>query len=121
MKPEQNAKGRFIPGSNGGNGRPRGARGKLGEDFLEALHANFLAHGADAIDVVRIEKPDAYLKIIASILPKHLELRESAFDGVSDHELSALVAAAREALAANESDGEQAEPEAEASPDKRTH
>ncbi len=62
MKPEQDAKGRFIPGNNGGNGRPRGARGKLGEDFLEALHANFLAHGADAIDVVRIEKPDAYLK-----------------------------------------------------------
>ncbi len=37
MKPEQDAKGRFIPGNNGGNGRPKGARNKLGEDFLEAL------------------------------------------------------------------------------------
>ncbi len=116
MKPEQDAKGRFIPGNNGGNGRPKGARNKLGEEFLEALRDDFLAHGAGAIEQTRIEKPDAYLKVIASILPKQLEIKESAFEGVSDHELAALVAAAREALAAHEGDGERAEPEA--NPDK---
>ena len=116
-KPEQDANGRFIAGNSGNGGRPKGSRNKLGEEFLRALYADFVAHGVEAIERTREEKPDAYLKVIASILPKQLEIKESAFEGVSDHELAALVAAAREALAAHEGDTGRAEPEA-ANPDK---
>lgn len=56
------------------NGRPKGSRNKLGEAFLEALHSDFEQHGVGAIEACRKEKPDAYLKVLASILPKELKI-----------------------------------------------
>jgi hypothetical protein len=55
-------------------GRPKGSRNKLGEAFIEALHDDFAEHGVAAIQVVRAEKPDQYLKVIASLLPKEMNL-----------------------------------------------
>jgi hypothetical protein len=55
-------------------GRPKGARNKLGEAFIEALHEDFNEHGVAAIVKVRTDKPDQYLKVIASLLPKELTL-----------------------------------------------
>ena len=69
-KPEQDANGRFIAGNSGNGGRPKGSRNKLGEEFLRALYADFVAHGVEAIERTREKKPDAYLKVIASILPR---------------------------------------------------
>jgi hypothetical protein len=60
----------FQPGNAGGPGRPKGARHKLKELFLTALANDFEAHGIEAINRAREEKPDTYLKVIASILPK---------------------------------------------------
>src|SRR5512146_2238170 len=40
-KPEQDEKGRFIAGNSGNGGRPRGARAKLGEAFMEAMRSSF--------------------------------------------------------------------------------
>lgn len=74
-KPAQDEKGRFISGNIGG-GRPKGARTKLGEAFLEAMYADFTEHGAATIVKVRDEKPDQYLKVVASILPKEIEAGE---------------------------------------------
>jgi hypothetical protein len=90
----------FKPGHPSANpaGRPKGSRNKLGEAFIEALHADFMDHGPTVIEAVRVEKPDQYLKVIASILPKQLEIKNDAFEGMSDDELAALVAAARSAL-----------------------
>lgn len=68
---------RFQPGQSGNPaGRPKGARHKLGEAFLLALQQSFEEGGAEAIAVVRVEKPDQYLKVVASILPKELELSD---------------------------------------------
>lgn len=89
----------FKPGNPG---RPKGSRNKLGEAFIEAMYADFTANGPAVIEKVRTEKPDQYLKVIASILPKQLEIKEGAFDGLGDDELAALVAAARSALGAVE-------------------
>lgn len=61
----------FQPGQGG---RPKGARNKLGEAFIEALHEDFKEHGVAAIVKVRDDKPDQYLKVIASLLPKELTL-----------------------------------------------
>jgi hypothetical protein len=87
---------RFLPGNSG---RPKGSRNKLGEAFLEAMHSDFTEHGVAVIAKVREEKPDQYLKVIASILPKQMELNVNVLDDVSDDELAALVAAARAAIA----------------------
>lgn len=66
---------KFRPGQSGNPaGRPKGSRNKLGEDFIRALHEDFSEHGAAAIQAVRAEKPDAYLKVIASLLPRELKV-----------------------------------------------
>jgi len=97
--PQKDEKGRFLPGNSGFGGRPKGSRNKLGEAFLKALADDFEKNGADAIEQTRITKPEVYVKVVASLLPKQIEIKEGAFDGLGDDELAALVAAARSALA----------------------
>lgn len=63
----------FQPGNPG---RPKGSRNKLGEAFIEALYTDFKEHGVAAIETVRDQKPDQYLKVVASILPKEIEAGE---------------------------------------------
>jgi hypothetical protein len=58
-------------------GRPKGARSKLGEDFIQALQSDFSEHGKEVIQTVRGEKPDQYLKVIASVLPKEIDASEN--------------------------------------------
>jgi hypothetical protein len=77
------------------SGRPKGTRNKLGEAFVKAMHADFEAHGAKVIETVRVEKPDQYLKVIASILPKELNVNTSALGDMSDDELVAVLSAMR--------------------------
>jgi hypothetical protein len=78
--------------------RPRGSRNKLGEAFLDKLYQHWLEHGDDAIVRACNENPAGYLRVIASIVPKQLEIERNPFDGVTDDELAALIAAARDAL-----------------------
>lgn len=100
----------FKPGQSGNPaGRPKGARNKLGEAFVQALHDSFQLHGPETIETVRTERPHEYLKVVASLLPKQIEVKEAAFDGVSDEELAALVAAARSALGVADESGGRAE------------
>lgn len=82
-KPEQDSKGRFVAGNSGNGGRPKGARAKLGEQFLSALQKDFQEHGVGAIAVVREEKPDQYLKVVASILPKEIEAGEDLVKAIA--------------------------------------
>lgn len=65
----------FKPGvSPNPAGRPKGSRSKLGEAFIEALHDDFVEHGVAVIAAVRADKPDQYLKVVASILPKEMKV-----------------------------------------------
>ncbi len=52
-KPTQDEKGRFLPGNNGGTGRPKGSRNKLGEAFIDDLYQDWQANGAETIACVR--------------------------------------------------------------------
>lgn len=99
----------WQPGQSGNPaGKPKGARNKLGEAFILALQEDFEANGKTAIQTVRSERPHEYLKVVASLLPKQVEIKEGAFDGVSDEQLAALVHAARDALGVAEGSGERA-------------
>lgn len=75
----------FKPGQSGNPaGRPKGARHKLGTAFIEAMHKDFDEYGIGVIEVVRLEKPDQYLKVIASILPKEFDLGDKTADALTE-------------------------------------
>ncbi|WP_217589758.1 hypothetical protein [Burkholderia sp. GbtcB21] len=80
--------GRFAPGNAG---RPKGSRNKLGEEFLSQLHADFVEHGARVIQTVRTEKPDVYLKVVASILPTQMEVKIDPIEEMSDADLDRYI------------------------------
>jgi Family of unknown function (DUF5681) len=74
-KQHRNLKEPWKPGQSGNSkGRPKGARNRLGTAFLEALEADFNEHGVEAIEKVRENKPDVYIKIVADLLPKEASL-----------------------------------------------
>lgn len=61
----------FQPGESGNpSGRPKGARNKLSETFLETLLDDFVANGEHAIEALRKSDPKAYLHIIATVTAK---------------------------------------------------
>lgn len=84
----------FKPGQSGNPaGRKPGSRNKLGEAFLEALLEDWTKHGAAAIIKVREEKPDQYLKVVASIIPREIEVTtpDRKLEDLTDEQLMAIV------------------------------
>ena len=78
----------FKPGQSGNPaGRRKGTKHKLSENFIKVLAANFKEHGAAVVDAVRIEKPDVYLKIMASLVPRELHLKVDPFEEMTDEQL----------------------------------
>ena len=86
MRPERDAKTgrflvghscvghRFLPGNSGLPGRPKGARNKLAEAMIEDLYADWKEHGIQAIREVRETRPANYLKIVAMVVSKCVDL-----------------------------------------------
>ena len=65
----------FQPGNNANpTGRPKGSKNKLAEDFLRALSEDFEAHGIEAIRKAREERPAQYVQIVASLMPKDVQV-----------------------------------------------
>lgn len=58
----------------------------LGEAFVQALYADFQEHGAQAMQEAREQKPAEYLKVIAGLLPKEVEIKRP-LEEMSDDEL----------------------------------
>ena len=72
---------RWRPGQSGNpSGRPKGSRNKLSESFLQALADDFEQHGREVVETVRMTRPHEYLKIVAAVLPKQMEIERDKSD-----------------------------------------
>jgi hypothetical protein len=94
----RNSNGTFMPGHS--PGRPRGARNRLQTSFLYALAGDFAEHGAAAIKLCRMEEPARYVQIIASLMPKELEIERGITADLDDEQLDALIAQVKAELLA---------------------
>ena len=92
----------WKPGQSGNPaGRQLGSRNRLNEKFILALHDDFVEHGTAVIERVRKTKPEIYLKVIASILPRELHFKnEFAFEGLTDDRLDEAIGSVRAVLLA---------------------
>lgn len=104
---------RFKPGQSGNpGGQIKGYRKTLQGDFLRELATDFKEHGKAAIKAAREEDPLGYVRTVAALLPKEVELVRP-LEGLSDDELAAIAEQLRSALGAGgvrEGDGTTEEP-----------
>lgn len=90
----------FQPGNKASPGRPKGARSRLQENFLAALADDFAEYGVQAIQTMRAEKPSEYIKTVASLMPKQLELDRPLQD-LTDDDLAIGIHALQAYITAN--------------------
>jgi hypothetical protein len=89
----------FLPESAPRNGRMKGSRNKLGADFLYALQREFEQYGESVVRRARCDDAIGFLKVIASVLPKELEITDSRLRELSDAELDSVIGFIRGRLA----------------------
>ena len=77
----------FQPGQPKTGGRARGVRNRLSHTFLEALQKDFAEHGEEAIRICRIERPSEYVKIVAGLMPKELDITNNTLTEIDDTQL----------------------------------
>ncbi len=88
----------WKPGQSGNPaGRPKGTRNKLQTDFFKALADDFAANGKVAIESVRKDDPSTYIKVVASLMPKELEITQPLQE-LTDEQLDAAFVAVRAIL-----------------------
>jgi len=63
------------------------ARRDTPEDFIQAIAEDFENHGAAVIERVRQERPTDYLKVVASLLPKDVNITARSLDDLTNDQL----------------------------------
>ena len=94
----------WAPGQSGNpNGRPKGSRNKLAEDFVAALYEDFTkaveeggkSQGMAAVAHVRENDPSTYVRVIAGLMPRDVTLKVDPWDELGDAELRDALDAVR--------------------------
>jgi hypothetical protein len=65
----------FKPGQSGNPaGRPKSSRNRLSEDFVRDLSDAWQRHGVQALDTVAIDDPSTFVRVIAQLMPRDVNL-----------------------------------------------
>lgn len=73
-------------------------REQLGDAFARDLWASWRKHGAAAIEAVRTDKPDLYVKLVTAMLPKENTVKPGEIEDLDDAALDRRIAALAKAL-----------------------
>jgi hypothetical protein len=96
VKVKTDEKGRFLKGTKPGPGRPQGStRSERGPACVRDLHEAWQAKGKAAIATVVAERPHEFLKVVAGLLPKDINVKVDQLSAMDDSELAASLAALR--------------------------
>jgi Family of unknown function (DUF5681) len=75
----------FKPGQSGNPaGRPRGSRNKLTDAFVQDVAAAWEQFGVEALERVARDEPATLLKVVASLMPKSLDVSVTGTIDVGD-------------------------------------
>lgn len=88
--PKKGEATQFKPGHTFGKGRPKGSRNKLSESFISDLVNEWREHGAEVLRIVRMEEPATLLKVVASVIPKEIEITPNALAELTDEQLELI-------------------------------
>ena len=88
----------FIRGRPKTGGRAKGAKNRLSHAFLTALAEDFEQHGVETLQIARLERPVEYIKVVAGLMPKELEIMDSRLTDLSDEELDVFITKLRAQL-----------------------
>src|SRR5262249_43998704 len=102
----------FEKGRPKTGGRARGVKNRLSHAFLTALAEDFEQNGVEALKIARIEKPVEYIRIVAGLMPRELEIMDNRLADLSDEELENFIVKLRAQLRNNliEDSGSREEP-----------
>src|SRR5947207_1704974 len=64
-----------------------------------APYSGFEANGAEAVRICRTERPSDFVKIVASLLPREIDIQDNTLADVSDADLESFIEYARQRIA----------------------
>jgi hypothetical protein len=79
-------------------GRAKGSRNKITQAYIDAIAAEFEAHGVSALERVRKKMPHVFLRLVAELLPKQVQV-EHGFADMTDEQLRQRIAELDAAIA----------------------
>jgi hypothetical protein len=89
----------FQPGESGNPaGRPKGSRNKFNELFLVDFIAAWEHHGTEALSRTAAESPGVFVRVAASLLPRHFKM-EHDFADMTDEQLDRYISQLNAAIA----------------------